>query len=51
MGKPRFTDSQIIGMLNQAENGIPIPEICRENGVSTECFINRDPSMVGWILP
>lgn len=38
MRKSRFTDSQIMGMLKQAENGVPIPEICRDNGVSTAMF-------------
>jgi putative transposase len=34
----RFTDSQIIAILKQAEAGSPIPELCREHGISTATF-------------
>lgn len=38
MKTSRFTDSQIIAILKQAEAGSPIPELCREQGVSTATF-------------
>lgn len=38
MKKSRFTDSQIIGVLKQAENGSPVPELCREHGISSATF-------------
>jgi len=34
----RFTDSQIIAILKQAEAGSPIPELCREHGISNATF-------------
>jgi len=34
----RFTDSQIIAIPKQAEAGSPIPELCREHGMSTATF-------------
>src|SRR5471030_470921 len=34
----RYTDSQIIAILKQAEAGSPIPELCREHGMSTASF-------------
>jgi putative transposase len=36
--KSRFTDSQIIGILKQAEAGTPVPELCRSHGISSATF-------------
>jgi putative transposase len=36
--KSRFTDSQIIAILKQAEGGTPVPELCREHGISSATF-------------
>lgn len=30
MKKSRFTDSQILGILKQAEAGVSVPELCLE---------------------
>lgn len=38
MKKSKFSDSQIIGVLKQAEGGTPIPDLCREHGVSNATF-------------
>ena len=38
MKTSRFTDSQIIGVLKQAEAGTPVPELCREHGISSATF-------------
>ena len=38
MKTSRFTDSQIIAILKQAEAGSPVPELCREFGMSTATF-------------
>lgn len=38
MKKSRFTDSQIIGVLKQAETGSSIPDLCREHGISSATF-------------
>jgi putative transposase len=36
--KSRFTDSQILGVLKQAEAGTPVPELCRTHGISSATF-------------
>ena len=38
MKTSRFTDSQIIAILKQAEGGSPVPEPCREHGISNATF-------------
>ncbi|KLJ05203.1 transposase, partial [Xanthomonas citri] len=38
MKTSRFTDSQIIAVLKQAEAGTPVPELCREHGISSATF-------------
>ena len=35
MKKSRYTDSQIMAILKQAEAGTPVPELCREHGMSS----------------
>ena len=38
MKTSRFSDSQIISILKQAEVGSPVPELCREHGISSATF-------------
>ncbi len=38
MKTSRFTDSQIIAILKQAEAGSPVAELCREHGMSNATF-------------
>jgi putative transposase len=38
MKTSRFSDSQIIAILKQAEAGSPVPELCREHGISNATF-------------
>jgi transposase InsO family protein len=38
MKTSRFSDSQIINILKQAESGTPVPELCREHDVSSAAF-------------
>ena len=38
MKTSRFTDSQIITILKLAEGGTPVPELCREHGMSSATF-------------
>lgn len=38
MKTARFSDSQIIAVLKQAEAGSLVPELCREHGISSATF-------------
>jgi putative transposase len=38
MKKSRFTDSQIMAILKQAENGVPVSELCREHCLGSATF-------------
>lgn len=38
MKKTRFTEAQIMGVLRQAEGGMPVAELCREHGMSSASF-------------
>lgn len=38
MKTSRYTDSQIMAILKQAEAGTPVPQLCREHGMSSASF-------------
>ena len=38
MKTSKFTDSQIMSILKQAESGTPVATLCREHGLSTPTF-------------
>jgi putative transposase len=36
--KSKFSDSQIMDALKRVQSGLPVPEVCRELGISTATF-------------
>ena len=38
MKSGRFTDAQIMGVIRQTEGGVPVPDLCREHGISNATF-------------
>jgi len=38
MKNGRFSDAQIMGILKQAEGGVPVSDLCREHGMSSASF-------------
>ena len=38
MKKSKYTDGQIMAILNEAEAGTPVPELCRQHGMSSASF-------------
>jgi putative transposase len=46
MKKSRFTEPQILAILKQGESGVPVPDLCREHGISNATYYNW-PSKYG----
>lgn len=40
MKKTRFTEAQIIGILNEQEQGMKVSDLCRKHGISDATFYN-----------
>tara|TARA_R110002020_G_scaffold474461_1_gene705950 strand:+ start:4249 stop:4467 length:219 start_codon:yes stop_codon:yes gene_type:complete len=40
MKKSRFTDAHILAILKQGESGVPVPDLCREHGISNATYYN-----------
>ena len=38
MKTARYSDAQIMGILKQAEGGVPVSELCREHGMISASF-------------
>ena len=38
MKKKRYSGAQIMGILKQAESGVPVSDLCREHGMSSASF-------------
>ncbi len=38
MKKSKYSDAQIMAILKQAENGVPVADLCREHGMSSASF-------------
>ena len=38
MKRSKFSGTQIMAILKQAEAGSPVPELCREHGMSSATF-------------
>lgn len=38
MKTSRYSDSQIMAILKQADSGVPVPQLCREHGMSSATF-------------
>ena len=43
----RFSEEQIIGVLKEAESGIPTTELCRKHGISTNTLYNWKAKYAG----
>jgi len=51
MKKARFTETQIVGVLKEYENGRAVLDICREYGISKATFFNWKSKYGGLEVP
>lgn len=47
MKRTKFTESQIIGILKEQEQGKKVADLCREHGISQPTFTNGRASTQG----
>lgn len=40
MKKSKYSDTQIVSILKEAEAGLPVKEICRKYGISSASYYN-----------
>jgi len=45
--RKRFSVEQIVGILKQAEVGVPVAELCRQAGISEQTFYRWKKQYVG----
>ena len=38
MRKSKFTNSQIVGILNEVESGMKVSDVCRKHGISSQTY-------------
>ena len=51
MKTSRFTDSQIMAVLKEAEAGVVVPELCRTHGISSATFYKWRAKFGGMDVP
>jgi len=50
MKKSRFTEEQIIAVLQEQEQGLKVSDICRKHGISDQTFHNWKKKFGGLTL-
>ena len=49
MKNGQYSDAQIMGILNQAEGGVPVSKLCREHGLRSASFISGGLGLAVWM--
>ena len=40
MKRARFTETQIVAILKEADSGVPVKDVCRKHGISDATYYN-----------
>jgi len=40
MKRARFTETQIVAVLKEADSGVPVKDVCRKHGISDATYYN-----------
>jgi putative transposase len=51
MKRTRFSESQIVGILKQADAGLKVKDLCREHGISEATYYNWKAKYGGYTAP
>jgi len=51
MKKSRFTESQMVTILEEGSSGIPVAEVCRKHGISAPTYYQWKSKYAGMSLP
>ena len=46
--KTRFTESQIIAVLKEADAGMKVEDVCRQQGIAMRRITNGNPNTAAW---
>lgn len=50
MRRSRYSEEQIVGILKEAEAGIPAAELCRKYGISDQTYYNWKAKYGGMVV-
>ena len=51
MKKSKFSEQKIVSILKQGEDGVKVPDLCREHGISTATFYKWRSKYGGMSVP